>query len=114
MSFEVKGMNELMKSLQDLEISEQKQRKVLKSCADVLTEALEEATPKKSGRTKKSIKASIKTKDGEVVATVKGNYVAMLLDAGTSKNRKYVNYWSRTTEEKEKEIADIIRKELKI
>lgn len=111
MGIEIKGFDELFENLDDMNISDKKKRAALKGSAEIIRQAVENASPVRSGRMKKSWKASIKRFDGNLGFEVRGNTQQDIENEfGSSKNKKHVGFFSRAVDSKSDEaVRNIIK-----
>lgn len=109
------SLEDLIKDLEHIEVSNEMQRKALKAGAEILKNATEEAAPKGSGRLGKGIKYNIKKIDGDICAVIRTNsFYDIFTNFGTSFASHDVGWWDRTIEDNEdkatKAISEVLFK----
>lgn len=107
------GFEDLIKEFEDMEISEEKQKKALSKAGEVILKNAIENVPELTGYTKKSIKKVIKKIDGDIACEIKVNsWDAIFAEYGTSKDRSHVGWFSRSVEDSEEDVIKEITKEV--
>lgn len=91
MSMELDGFDDLIQEINKLDISSSKERKILKAGGEIIKEAMEKNIVVDTGRSKASIKSSIRNTDEGIESVAKVNNWYYTFDEwGTSKNKKNV------------------------
>lgn len=107
---EVQGLDELDKLFHDIEITEQKEKKALKLALDLYSSSAKNSAPRLTGHTEKSIKSKIGRHDGNLAAITKVNaWDAIFGEYGSSKNKKYVGWFSNAVDNTTTEAINIVK-----
>lgn len=113
MALEIKGFDDIFKDLDDMNISDSRKRKALNNSAEIIRSAVEENSPVRTGRMKRSWKKSIKRFDGNLGFEVRGNTVQDIVnELGSSKNKKHVGFFSKAVDKTADKAVKIIIKEV--
>lgn len=112
-SFEGDTFEDLIKEFEEMEISEEKQKKALKVGGAIIYKNVVDNAPYLKGFTKKSIKNKIKKIDGDIACVISVNsWDAIFTEFGTSKSRKHIGWFTRAVEDVEEEavkkIAEVV------
>lgn len=104
-SFEGLTFNDLMEEIEDMEISEQKQKAALKRGAEIIRVKAEREAPKgNTEKLRKGIKAKVKKIDGDMSAIIStSSFYDFFTEFGTSKDRSNIGWWTRAINDKEEE-----------
>ncbi|MBU3135064.1 HK97 gp10 family phage protein [Clostridium gasigenes] len=112
----VTGFGEFFDMLEDMEISEQLERKALKMGGEILRNNIVKNSPSRNGNLRKSIKGKItKTNNGDTCYKVTiGVFYGMHQEWGTSQQKSHIGFFERSIKEAEitaiKEVKNIILK----
>lgn len=110
---EIEGLEDVTSMFQDMNISEEDERRALNNSTKGLEKGLESATPK--GRTKKlsKIKKSTKREGLGYTRTLSlGAFWDLFQEFGTSQQKHNVGFFERTVRQHENEVSNILIKEL--
>lgn len=111
MAIEIKGIDDIFKDLDDMNISDKKKRNALKSGSELIKQAIEDNSPVRSGKMKKRWKASIKRVDGNLGFEIKGDTVQDIENEfGSSKNKKHIGFFSNAVDRTADDAVSIIIK----
>lgn len=114
-NFDIEGLEDLVDFLDDMEISEQLERKTLNAMGDVALEGAKNNAPVDTGKLKNSIKKSVRKGEEGLIVEVGTNRVsASMTDWGTSKSRKNVGWFERGIDEVEDKILDAALESLEV
>lgn len=106
----ITGLDELIKMCEDMEISEQKQRKALNIAGNIILEATQENAPDVSGYTKDSIKKKVSSKNNEVTCEIASTaWDSVFTEYGSSKNKKYIGWFSNSVESSMEEAINAMK-----
>lgn len=109
--FDLSGLDELVTMCDELEISDTKERKALNIGGEILLKSAIENAPELTGYNKKSIKKKItKSDDGDKSCEISVNaWDAKFIDWGTSKNKKYVNWFENAIDDVADEVIEAMK-----
>lgn len=113
---DIEGLDDLVDFLDDMEISEQLERKTLNVMGDIALENIKENTPVgETGGLKNSFKKTVrKGENGFEVIVGSDKWYAGFVDWGTSKDRSNVYFMEKAVEEVEDEILDAALESLEV
>lgn len=114
-NFKIEGVEELKKYLENNEMSEQKERNILKKVGEIIKSEVEKNTPKKTGKLKKNVMVKIKKLYGGTSVIVDFNnnvFWDIFQEFGTSKQRKNIGFFSRSINNVEEEVLRVIKNEV--
>ncbi len=100
--WDLSGLDELVSICDELEISDAKERKALNIGGEILLKSAIENAPNLTGYNKKSIKKKItKDDDGGTSCQISVSaWDAKFVDWGSSKNKKYINWFENAIDDK--------------
>lgn len=109
MSIELQGFDELIKDIEEMQISDSERTKCLNECGDLIIDNIKNnpKAPNVTGRTKESIKKSVKS--NELTVTLGVNWGGDE-EWGSSKNRKYVGFFENGVEDSSDKIEEAVKK----
>ena len=114
-NFKIEGVEELKKYLENNEMSEQKERNILKKVGEIIKSEVEKNTPKKTGKLKRNVRVKIKKLYGGTSVVVDFNnnvFWDIFQELGTSKQRKNIGFFSRSINNVEGEVLRVIKNEV--
>lgn len=112
---DIEGLDDLVDFLDDMEISEQLERKTLNVMGDIALEGAKNNAPVDTGKLKNSIKKSVrKGENGLEVIVGSDKWYAGFVDWGTSKDRSNVYFMEKAVDEVEDEILDAALESLEV
>ena len=112
MELELTGFDDLIEEITKLDISESKERKILKKCGETIKNKMEQGVPKRTGREERSIKTYIKNTDEGLVSITKTNVMYDLFNEwGTSKSKNNVGKVAKAIDEVKEELYKIVSEE---
>lgn len=88
MGFEINGLDEILKNLQDLALEEEEENRALNAAAKIVKDAVIEEAPEDDGTLKKNIKTK-RAKDGEAKVHSGRAYHSHIIEGGRSAGSKY-------------------------
>ena len=115
MGIKLEGFEDIFSTLDDMDISDKKKKKALKSGVEIVRQAVIDNSPVRTGRMKKRWKARIRRIDGDLGFEVKGDTVEDIYNEfGSSGNKKHIGFFSNAvdgvTEKAIKTIAEGVLK----
>lgn len=109
MSFNINGMDELMREFEKGAISDSDKERALTKAVNPLEKSIVDNSPVDTGDLKNSWKKEVKNNK----ATVSSNErYAYILEYGSSHTKKHMGYFSNAIEDAEDEVLNIIENEL--
>ena len=107
---DVSGFDELYNLIEDLEINDGQEQRILKQAKDIMVEEYKNSAPVRTGYIKNSVKGSIGTDDeGQKCAKAKVTaWDALFTTEGTSKVRKYVGWDVKAENNMEEKITKMV------
>lgn len=106
----MEGFDELFDMFEDMEISEQKERKALKAGGEVLFKSVQDNAPTDRGKLKKSIKKSIKRYDGDLSCEIKVNsFYGSFTEFGTSQDKSHIGWFEKAIKDAEDEAIERVK-----
>lgn len=106
---EIKGLDDVINWLDGVELSDNLERRALNAGGKIFLNSAKEASPELTGYTKKSIKGGTKITNGDKVYHVTVNaWDAIFSEYGSSKNKKYVGWFTRAIDSVEEEASNAI------
>lgn len=110
---EIKGFNEILEMLDDMEIGDAKVKKALNVGGDEFKKAMENSIAFKTGKAKRSIKKSISRIDGELVCKITIRKWYYTFDEwGTSKNKKNVGKVEKSVSNVTEKVFQLVKNEV--
>lgn len=110
---EIDGMEELQNLLQDMSLSEADEKKAMKKAITPVSNEVQRNTPYRTGRLKKSVKATVKKEGFATVGIVRtGQFYDIFEEYGTSKSKKNVGFFERSVNKTQNEAISILANEL--
>lgn len=114
-NFRLEGIEDLEKYLKNNEMSEQKERNILKKVGGIIKSEVEKNTPKKTGKLKKNVRVKIKKLYGGTSVIVDFNnnvFWDIFQELGTSEQRKNIGFFTRSINNVEEEVLRVIKNEV--
>ncbi|WP_338107370.1 HK97-gp10 family putative phage morphogenesis protein [Clostridium novyi] len=109
----IEGLDEFEKMIQDAVIDDSDVKKAMKKALEPIAETVENNTPVRTGKLKKSVKKQVKTDGLGVVGIVKlGKFYDMFEEFGTSQQKHHVGFFDRAVRSSADESLNILGKEL--
>lgn len=113
MALEIKGFEDVFKDLDDMDISDTKKRRALRSGAEIIFNSIQKNSPKRSGSMEKRWKSKIKRIDGDLAFEIKGDTPQDIENEfGSSTNKKHIGFFSNAVDEVSNSAINIIVKEV--
>lgn len=113
MSIEIEGLDEVMSMFEDMNITEEDERKALNNSTKGLEKSLESSTPKgKTGKLRKIKKSTKREGLGYTRTLSLGAFWDIFQEFGTSQQKRNVGFFERTVRQNENEVVDTLVKEL--
>ena len=113
MSVEIEGLDEVMSMFEDMNISEEDERRALNNSTKGLEKGLESATPKWKTKKLSKIKKSTKREGLGYTRTLSlGAFWDIFQEFGTSQQKHHVGFFERTVRQHENKVIDTLVKEL--
>lgn len=113
MGIEIIGFDDIFEGLDDMNISDKKKRSALRAGSDIVQAAIEEATPERTSRMKKSWKGTIKRFDGNLGFEIKGNTPQDIENEfGSSRNKKHIGFFSKAVDRVAEKAVNTIIEEI--
>lgn len=113
MHIEIDGFEELEKTLHDMTITKNQERKAMKLALEPLAEEVKKNAPQKTGNLERNIKSTIKSEDFATIGVVRlGAFYSKFLEYGTSQSKKHLGFFARSINRKKSEAIAILTKEL--
>lgn len=113
MDLELSGFDDLIEEIEKLDISEAKERKILKAGGEIIEKAMKDSVAVDTGKSKKSIKSSIKNTDEGLASVTKvGEWYYTFPEWGTSKSKKNVGRIEKAINNIEDKIYSTVEREV--
>ncbi len=113
MGIEIIGFDDIFEGLDDMNISDNKKRKALRTGSDIVQAAIEEATPERTSKMKKSWKGIIKRFDGNLGFEIRGNTPQDIENEfGSSRNKKHIGFFSKAVDRVAEKAVNTIIEEI--
>lgn len=110
MEMRFEGLDELADLVEDMEISEAKERKALTRGGLILQEAIRKAVVKDTGASKRSVKMQIKRVNGDMACVIKVNkWQYTFQEWGTSSNKKNVGKVERAINSASTKAVEVMK-----
>lgn len=113
MALEIKGFEDVFKDLDDMDISDTKKRRALRSGAEIIFNSIKKNSPKRSGTMEKRWKSKITRIDGDLAFKIEGDTPQDIENEfGSSTNKKHIGFFSNAVDEVSNSAINIIVKEV--
>lgn len=114
-NFRLEGIEDLEEYLKNNEMSEQKERNILKKVGGIIKSEVEKNAPERTGKLKKNVRFKIKKLYGGTSVVVDFNnntFWDIFQELGTSKQRKNIGFFARSINNVEEEVLRVIKNEV--
>lgn len=99
MAIRIEGFEDIFKDLDDMNISDTKKKKALRSGAEIVLKSVVDNSPVRTGRMKKRWKSRIRRIDGDLGFEVKGDTLEDIYNEfGSSKNKEHIGFFSKAVD----------------
>lgn len=110
----IDGFDDIYKMIEDMKITESKQKKALALAGDIVLKKAKDNAPVDTGKLKKNIKKYVRQDEtGDLVCEIKVNsFYGMFTEYGTSKDKSHVGWFSNSIEDTKEEAINKLKEVL--